>query len=299
MQTLCPICHTIFRVTAETLKQSDGMVQCGVCGMVFMAEEHQMDLAGAQTARAASEPLQEHDAAAASSSLTLTSLELPADIADSLWSAGSDDAEVATAAPLIGPLPQLAGAANSSFGADEQAVAISEPSTDPIDFKSVGKKKASPVWMGGAAFLLVLLLLQFAYLFRDSLAAAFPRAKPGLAATCQAFGCSVGLPHDINSLRIDSTEFKVDAQHPNRVHVELGLENQGLTSLALPHVALALTNDADEVLARRNFGPADYLGDSRAIAAGIAPQQLITGQLTLDMSGINASNYKVFLFYTR
>lgn len=40
MQTVCPICHTIFRVAATTLHDSDGMVQCGVCGMVFNAHAH-------------------------------------------------------------------------------------------------------------------------------------------------------------------------------------------------------------------------------------------------------------------
>ncbi|MHB0991928.1 MAG: zinc-ribbon and DUF3426 domain-containing protein [Burkholderiales bacterium] len=40
MQTVCPICHTIFRVAATALHDTDGMVQCGVCGMVFNAHAH-------------------------------------------------------------------------------------------------------------------------------------------------------------------------------------------------------------------------------------------------------------------
>ncbi|HET9113418.1 MAG TPA: DUF3426 domain-containing protein [Burkholderiales bacterium] len=40
MQTVCPICHTIFRVAAAALHDTDGMVQCGVCGMVFNAHAH-------------------------------------------------------------------------------------------------------------------------------------------------------------------------------------------------------------------------------------------------------------------
>jgi predicted Zn finger-like uncharacterized protein len=37
MQTECPNCHTLFRVTASQLEMADGMVRCGYCNEVFDA----------------------------------------------------------------------------------------------------------------------------------------------------------------------------------------------------------------------------------------------------------------------
>jgi predicted Zn finger-like uncharacterized protein len=43
MQTRCPACHTIFRVTAAQLKARAGLVRCGHCARVFNAEEHRVE----------------------------------------------------------------------------------------------------------------------------------------------------------------------------------------------------------------------------------------------------------------
>ena len=38
MQTECPHCHTLFRITEQQLEQADGQVQCGHCLAIFSAE---------------------------------------------------------------------------------------------------------------------------------------------------------------------------------------------------------------------------------------------------------------------
>jgi predicted Zn finger-like uncharacterized protein len=45
MQTRCPACHTLFRVTAAQLKARAGLVRCGQCTRVFNAEEHRVEQA--------------------------------------------------------------------------------------------------------------------------------------------------------------------------------------------------------------------------------------------------------------
>lgn len=39
MNTQCPHCHTVFRISAEALEQADGRVRCGQCGRGFDARK--------------------------------------------------------------------------------------------------------------------------------------------------------------------------------------------------------------------------------------------------------------------
>ena len=48
MQTICPHCQTVFKVSDEHLKAADGYVRCGICKEVFNALE--TDLSGEEAA---------------------------------------------------------------------------------------------------------------------------------------------------------------------------------------------------------------------------------------------------------
>lgn len=65
MYTQCPECSTVFRVTADTLRAAQGMVQCGICSAEFSALDH---LSEHPVARPGDQP-QEED--------TITVEELP------------------------------------------------------------------------------------------------------------------------------------------------------------------------------------------------------------------------------
>ena len=45
MQTICPHCQTVFKVSDEHLKAADGYVRCGICKEVFYAQEADLPIA--------------------------------------------------------------------------------------------------------------------------------------------------------------------------------------------------------------------------------------------------------------
>lgn len=47
--TQCPHCHTTFRTSVSQLQSADGMVQCGACLRIFVADDHLLPSADLQT----------------------------------------------------------------------------------------------------------------------------------------------------------------------------------------------------------------------------------------------------------
>jgi len=146
-------------------------------------------------------------------------------------------------------------------------------------------------------FLLVGALGQSAYTFRDQIAAWFPQSKPLLSRACIYIGCQIGLPTQIESVSIESSELQALAPDQNTFSLVALLRNRGETVQAWPNIELTL-NDADEkALARRIIMPHDYLPSSQAISKGFAPKSEQPIKLFFELAQLKASGYRVYLFY--
>ena len=291
-QTLCPICHTIFRVAENTLLESNGIVQCGVCGMVFNALEHWVESKPEQIYPPVIIPqeplfnqsLQQEPFIAVAPIPEVEQIRLPSSTPLALPLAGAEMAAIQTDLNL----PGLAVESDIPF--------ITE-SAEPLDFKNVNVKKHSLLYSSMSFLLGLVLLAQLGYFYRDQIAVAWPASKPELVEICQLLHCKITLPHDSNLLRINSSEFKIDPLLANRIQVRLAIENLTDTPIAYPDIALTLSNEADEAIVKRNFQPREYFQKNTAIAGGLAAQAEVVVNLTLDVSNISVSNYKVLLFY--
>ncbi|MBS0309623.1 MAG: DUF3426 domain-containing protein [Proteobacteria bacterium] len=149
----------------------------------------------------------------------------------------------------------------------------------------------------GSLFLLLSLLLQGAYTFRDRLAAWFPQAKPALAQLCQLANCQVKLPAQIEMVTIESNELQTLAADKNTFMLNLLLRNHGNVIQAWPHIELTL-NDADEnALARRILLPRDYLPPTQDSSKGFPANAEQTVKVRFELAQLKASGYRVYLFY--
>jgi predicted Zn finger-like uncharacterized protein len=149
----------------------------------------------------------------------------------------------------------------------------------------------------GTFVLLVGLLMQGAYVFRDQIAARFPEAKPILVQGCAILRCQVGLPAQIEAVSIESSELQTLAPGKNSFGLTALLRNHSATAQAWPSIELTL-NDADEkAIARRVFMPRDYLDPAQDFATGFAPESEQSVKLFFELSELKASGYRVYLFY--
>ena len=66
---------------------------------------------------------------------------------------------------------------------------------------------------------------------------------------------------------------------------------------AYPVLEVTLTNDLNAPLARRVLTPSEYLSDSSDAAAAFAANSEVALELNIDAEGLDASGYRLYVFY--
>lgn len=149
----------------------------------------------------------------------------------------------------------------------------------------------------GSVILLIGLLAQSAYVFRDQIAARFPQARPALVEACRYIDCQVGLPAHADSVSIESSELQTLSTTDNTFVLTVLLRNQGSTAQAWPHIELTLNDANEKPIVRRVFAPRDYLLPAQDFSQGFAPNSEQPAKLFFKLSQLKASGYRVYLFY--
>jgi len=188
----------------------------------------------------------------------------------------------------------------------DAAPKIRVPESDEPEFVKRGRQQEQSgrtrkiAMLAGSAVLLLLLLAQGTFTFRNALAARFPGAKPALVSGCAVFGCRVDLPAQVDNLVIETGELTTLGGGAYAFSTQL--RNQGAVPQAWPSLELSLTDANDKPLVRRVFAPRDYLNSgsspgAAAAATGLAPrvEQAITLHFRVD--DLQPSGYHIAVFY--
>ncbi|HJV51584.1 MAG TPA: DUF3426 domain-containing protein [Noviherbaspirillum sp.] len=149
----------------------------------------------------------------------------------------------------------------------------------------------------GMPMLLLGVLMQGIYIFRNQLAAWFPEAKPALVGACHLLGCQVGLPAQIEAVAIESSELQAATTDQRTFGLSVLLGNHSAIVQAWPNIELTLNDADDKPIARRVFVPRDYLPATQEVDKGFAPKSEQAIKLYFALSQLKASGYRVYLFY--
>ena len=149
-------------------------------------------------------------------------------------------------------------------------------------------------WAVAAALLGVALLIQLGFAYRTELAKNHPAWRPPLEALCERLGCTVDLPRDADRVSIESSDLNPES---DKKHLQLvaTLKNRADYPQSYPHLELTLTDVKNQPLVRRVFAPADYL--AKNAPPGFGPNAEVAVKLMLEIDEVNASGYRVYLFY--
>jgi predicted Zn finger-like uncharacterized protein len=332
MLTRCPSCATAFRITQAQLDARQGMVRCGRCGNAFNAVDcavEGQDIPAATEAanQAASAPPEPPTPAATPEPAEW----IPADLAAPSGEAGSRAAgshfvasstveramasEVAgehAAAPPQPPAPMVeatssaAPAIEAAPPAAEDEEAGGQAQGDALEERPIAAILAGPPkvrhrlprsWAFGVLAMLLLALAQIAYIFRDELASGMPWTKPYLGAFCGLVGCRIELLRLPELMDIEYSDLQPEPGRRDRLMLRATVRNRALVTQAFPHIELTLTDHRDHALARRVLPPADYLPAGADPAAGVEANGEIHVALPLDVAGVGASGYRLYVFY--
>ena len=181
---------------------------------------------------------------------------------------------------------------------DSDSPVFAEP-----DFVTLGKRRQKigrtlRISMGLGSFLLLVgLLAQGVYSFRDQIAARLPQVTPVLARACAMIGCRLALPAQIEALSIESSELQAVPGHSEMFVLTTLLRNDSGIVQAWPNIELTLNDANEQALARRVFAPADYLPATQDAAKGFAANSEQAVKLFFEVMQLKAAGYRVGLFY--
>jgi predicted Zn finger-like uncharacterized protein len=160
--------------------------------------------------------------------------------------------------------------------------------------RKVGKA-ATIIMSLGSVLLVAALFGQAITTFRNTLAAAMPPLKPALTAACNALGCKIELPTQIDDLTIEQGELQTLSD--TAFSFTTLLRNQSATAQAWPSIELSLDDANDKRILRRVFTPRDYLSADVAQDKGFAPHTEQAVKLYFELHDLKASGYHIAVFY--
>ena len=138
---------------------------------------------------------------------------------------------------------------------------------------------------------------QSLYIWRDQIAARLPASKPLLTSACQALGCRIELPAQIDAVSIESNELVTLAPEKNIFGLNLLLRNRSTLPQRWPAIELTLLDTTDRPVVRRVFKAGDYTPSAIDLTRGFAPNTEQSAKIIFELVGQKAANYRVTLFY--
>jgi len=263
--TRCPGCTTIFRVTPAQLALRNGQVRCGHCRTVFDGLAQRISLA---PVHAAPEP-EVDELAAGPPTVTLR------------------NASALEAPP--GEPPRATAPAEESDDVDyDSRFAWEKPQKSRI-----GVTTYSAI----AGLLLLLLVGQATYHFRDALAARLPGTKPALSALCEVLRCRLHPLRDVSALSIEASDLQADPAHKGLLILNATLRNRASYAVDYPYLELTLTDSNDQVVVRRALSASEYAGGTVDADRGIGGNGEALVKLFIDASATSQAGYRLYLFY--
>ncbi len=205
-----------------------------------------------------------------------------------------DDDDTLVELSSAGKAGAAVGAASSA--ASTAATASEEPGFIKSDRRRQKYGKAVSIAMAlGSVVLVGALTAQGLTTFRNQLAAAMPPLKPALLAACNALGCKIELPSQIDDLNIEQGELQTLSE--TTFSFNTLLRNQSATAQSWPHIELVLDDASDKAVLRRVFTPRDYLGPDVPLDKGFAPHTEQAVKLYFELNQLKASGYHIAVFY--
>jgi predicted Zn finger-like uncharacterized protein len=270
MSTRCPGCGTTFRVYPQQLAARDGHVRCGQCSTIFDARSTLVT----DDEQAPSPPPAPQPAKPAS---------VPPSRTEELA-----QVEAVVSQPVVATEPP------------EPEISVSDDESD-FEFGPRARRRSlvrAALWGVGALVLAVALAAQAVYAYRGELVLLVPESRPWIEAGCARVGCVVPLPRQAELISIESSELAAERGAPGVLTLSAALRNRADFAQALPHLELTLTDAADRPVARRVLAPREYLAAGASLPASFAAGAELPVKLHIDTAGLNASGYRIFLFYT-
>lgn len=179
--------------------------------------------------------------------------------------------------------------------ATSPAPVIAQP-VDEVSALPSLKKAAQPTswgWLVSGLVLSLALACQWLFQARHVVAAQLPELRQPLQAICQALGCELNWPLDLQAIALISSSF--EQREAGHYRLTLQWRNTQTYPVATPSVELSLTDTQDQIVVRKVLTP-QMLALPAAVTSGALKS------MAFDLEGdapllASVVGYHVMLFY--
>lgn len=297
MFTRCPACHTLFRITADTLRAARGQVRCGRCQTRFDALEHLMEGAVAAPAAEASGPgasladrLQEARSAPAGEEPRAVAERAEAGMDAAADTGGAPPAGGPDVAPETEPeteartepepepgTQQGARPEAVTLGLDREVVEAALLGETP-ERRGAARRIAASL---AVLALLAVLGLQWAYMQRVPLYERQPALRPWLQRMCDVLHCALPLPRAPERIEVVTRQVREHPRVAGALLVDLTFVSRAGEPVAYPVLELQLSDLSGNRIAGRRFAPREYLPAGTDRSKGLRPD--VPQHVTLEL----------------
>lgn len=312
MYTQCPKCETVFHITMEHLQAHGGLVRCGHCDHVFNADQRLFDeipgKAGQQpaaptkkprTGNAKSKSIKPKAAAAPDVPVRKPARQPkkppPETITEEVDAAPAPWAAAEPIGPKRAEAPRKSAGKRADQDAARQDVTRLDAILEQLPLRAAPRQFSS-LWIVGGVLLMVALVAQGTYFYRDQLAA-YPELRPYLIDACAEIGCTLRPPYDTGRIElVQPTNIAPHPRYANALRLRATLVNRAGVAQPQPLMQVTLTDSAGRVLSRRTFAPAQYLEQRAAAGTDMSPHLAIGALLDLANPDGKAVGYQIDFF---
>lgn len=205
-----------------------------------------------------------------------------------------ESVQAAEPAPVGSP-PAISEKERRGQYVEDAAETEDEDETELPDYLGESKPARRWPWAAGVGVLAIALGVQATYDYRTTIAKRNPEWRPAMEAACARLGCRVDLPRDSDLVSIEASDLHPEGE--GRLMLAATIKNRAPYLQSYPHLELTLTDVSDQAVARRVFGPADYLPNPSEADAGFRAGSELALKLLLDTPGLSAAGYRVYVFF--
>jgi predicted Zn finger-like uncharacterized protein len=321
LATQCPHCGTQFRVTLAQLELRDGQVRCGSCREVFNGIDTVFEYTGEPSA-APSADSEASEAQDFSNRMTLFDVGTPGgtktaasesnmqEELDALSRAISDLQSKPWAPSPTTERTEFADEQPAPFAAAGTATAAEQPGfvKEAREQARGGSGRRVLLWVG-IPLLLLALVAQLSWMFRNELAARSPQAGKLLRAACVRLHCEIKLPLNLEQLSLSSSRLEqaplsesspAAAGNGNDAALPMTLiallQNTSDTAQTWPALELTLRDTDGTLLVRKVFLANNYVTPNE-LREGMPARSEREIRLPLALTGEPPAGFAVSIFY--
>ena len=157
-----------------------------------------------------------------------------------------------------------------------------------------GTQQASVKWYWSvfALVLLIGLLVQGAWYFREPILSEFPQLRQPAMALCEKVACVLDDPEKMEPIQLVSRDVRTHPRYENALLVNASMVNSGAEVIEFPTVQLGLFDNTGTAIGIRQFAPQEYLDKSIDIDAGIPPGRSVHVVMELANTGERATSFE-------